>query len=101
MTLTSYKVTAANCAFYQTLVVQADSAETAATKFREYLASGSNQPVEEEEYEMGVQFAADTGEEPNDREDYAYDFEDDDVQEFDADEPTSAEVVMVSSGGNG
>jgi hypothetical protein len=84
--MTAYTVTAANDAFWQTLVVEAPDAAVAFDLFRSYLGNPENRSGEEDE----------CGE---------YAFNAAEIEEF---EPTSRwlgepsrEVQLVSSGGNG
>ena len=97
--MTAYTVTAENRVFYMELLVEAQSAEEAAKTFRSYLSDQEHQ--EEEEYEMALDVAED-GKEP-DREDFVYDFEDEDIAEFEGDawNTPSERVQLISSGANG
>lgn len=105
----TYTVTAANAYYWQTLIVEANSADEARYRFREYLAAPAQQS--EEEYEFKAQcdivnshnYVDDDGEPMPDRSEYHYQFADGDVEEKAAPEwirPNST-VQMAESGGNG
>jgi hypothetical protein len=101
--MTAYEVIASNKWFFQRLVVLADSEADAAAKFRARLSNPASIAHEEYEWEQTRQLEDDDP--VSERSEYTYSFDSHRVEEFDGDpkwlgEPT-ADVQMISSGGNG
>jgi hypothetical protein len=101
--MTAYYVAASNRYFWQTLGVQATSAEAAAEAFRAYLAAPAQQTAQAYELEQAEQFGSDGSEGELDRASYVYDFDDGIIEECDEpDAPKVGEAVrMLDSGGKG
>lgn len=101
--MTTYVVTAANKFYWQTLCVKAASIGEAAYSFTEYLAAPQQQDDERYEYNEQCKIVNDRLDSEDwpqpDREDYFYDFENDDIEENDAILAT-AQVRMIESGGS-
>lgn len=95
-----YAVAASNRYFWQTLHVVAPDRDGAATAFRVYLAAPQQQAAEAHELAEGADYAPD---ESNERDDYVYAFDNDDIELIDDDYSgkVGAAVVMTDSGGNG